>query len=173
VSVSIPVPGLGLGALGGSASAGSQTIVDHYASTESTLSGLYAGSGGLDVTIAGNTTLTAGVLSSSAATNDNHFGTGSLTAGSEANVSAWSGSGVSLSGGIGAADGKVSGLGTVAVGEVSHDATSLSMSAIGGNISVDAGSTSGSYSRDPGSANGHLANDFNAAGVGTTLGTRH
>nr|WP_246385189.1 hemagglutinin repeat-containing protein [Gluconacetobacter asukensis] len=172
LSVSIPVPGLGVGALGGSASAGSQTITDHYASTGSMLSGLYAGAGGLDVTVAGNTTLTAGVLSSGAAANDNHFSTGSLTAGSEANVSQWSGSGVSLSGGAGAAGGKVSGLGTVAVGDVSHEASSLSQSAIGSNITVDAGSSSGSYSRDPGSANGHLANDFNAAGVGSTLQTQ-
>ncbi|GAA4482130.1 hypothetical protein [Gluconacetobacter asukensis] len=50
-----------------------------------------------------------------------------------------------------------------------HEQTSLSQSAIGSNITVDAGSVSGSYSRDPGSANGHLANAFDPTALSNAL----
>lgn len=44
----------GAGSLGASATVSRQTVKDTYRSTESTQSGLYAGSGGLDVDVSGN-----------------------------------------------------------------------------------------------------------------------
>jgi hypothetical protein len=54
------------GAFEGSANASDQTVEDTYHSTESTQSGVYAGSSGLDVDATGNTMLRAGALSSNA-----------------------------------------------------------------------------------------------------------
>ncbi|MCH4091118.1 two-partner secretion domain-containing protein [Acetobacter sp.] len=170
LSVAIPVYGTG-GSLGGSANVSASTITDHYVSTGSALSGLYAGTGGLGVDVTGNTSLTAGVLSSTADAGLNHFSTGSLTATSEGNVSRWSGTGTSIGGGVAASGGEVGGLGTVGVGATSSERTSESLSAIGGNIAVNAGSVSGTYTTDVASANGHLANDFSAAKVSNTLQT--
>ncbi|WP_291366431.1 hemagglutinin repeat-containing protein [Acetobacter sp. UBA5411] len=170
LSVAIPVYGAG-GSLGGSANVSASTITDHYASTGSVLSGLYAGAGGLGVDVSGNTSLTAGVLSSTADAGLNHFNTGSLTTASEQNISNWSGTGTSIGGGVAASGGEVGGLGTIGVGSTSSDRTSESQSAIGGNIAVNAGSVSGAYTTDVASANGHLANDFSAAKVSNTLQT--
>ncbi|MFT9161292.1 MAG: hemagglutinin repeat-containing protein [Acetobacter sp.] len=64
-SISVPVWGAGGDANGG-ASYAHQTVTDHYVSTGSTLSGLYAGAAGLGLDVAGNTSLTAGVISSTA-----------------------------------------------------------------------------------------------------------
>ncbi|AHI27238.1 Filamentous hemagglutinin (plasmid) [Komagataeibacter xylinus E25] len=60
VDASFSVPVWGAGDIGGSASFSHTTVRDSYASTEATQSGLYAGSGGLDVTASGTTTLNGG-----------------------------------------------------------------------------------------------------------------
>ncbi|MFT8781444.1 hemagglutinin repeat-containing protein [Acetobacter orientalis] len=169
-SVSIPV--YGAGSLGASANVSGQTVKDTYRSTESTQSGLYAGSGGLDVDVSGNTTLSAGVLSSTADVSLNHFHTGSLDTRDLANQSSWSGTSVSAGGGFGAAGGNGSGSGTLAVGHVDHDEQSVTRSVITGTVGVESGQTSGSYSTDLTAANGHLDNNFNATKVNNTLHTQ-
>ncbi|BCK76870.1 outer membrane protein [Acetobacter aceti NRIC 0242] len=180
-SVSVPVWGAG-GDAGGGASYAHQTITDHYASTGSVLSGLYAGTGGLGVDVTGNTSLTAGVLSSTADAGLNHFSTGSLTTASEQNVSEWRATqtGASFSAGTGMMGSTTGILGAVGTGLASgasglmgggrsHHETSESLSAIGGNIAVTAGSSSGSYTRDVSAADRALANTFDGQKLSNQL----
>ena len=171
--VKIPLYGTG-GSV--SASYQNQKTTDHFASTGKVLSGLYAGDQGIGIDVPGNTSLTAGVISSTASREKNHFNTGSLEAHSLENSSAWksqsmgfqagAGSGT-LSGsitkimtsfGTGMAENSMSMLG----GNRSHDERSESQSAISDTITVNAGHVTGSYSRDVDHANGALTNRFDA-----------
>ncbi|OUI99282.1 hemagglutinin repeat-containing protein [Acetobacter cibinongensis] len=74
VGVTIPVWGAAMG--GASVSLNYEKITDRYASTGERLSGVYAGSGGLDVVVQGDTVLKAGVLDSEAPSSLNRFSTG-------------------------------------------------------------------------------------------------
>ncbi|WP_179194144.1 hemagglutinin repeat-containing protein, partial [Acetobacter indonesiensis] len=171
-SVSIPI--YGAGSFGGSAHVAGQTIKDTYRSTESTQSGVYAGSGGLDVAVSGNTTLRAGALSSTADKSLNHFHTGSLDAGDVSNTSRWSGTSFAAGGGF-TSGGSLTDAAktiTVAVGHVDHDEQSVTHSLITGTIDVETGSSTGAYSTDAVTANGHLDNSFNATKVNNTLQTQ-
>ncbi|GCE89087.1 hypothetical protein MSKU15_0688 [Komagataeibacter diospyri] len=85
IDASFSVPVWGAGDIGGSASFSHTTVKDSYASTEATQSGLYAGSGGLDVTASGTTTLNGGVIESTAAAALNQLSTGTLVANDIAN----------------------------------------------------------------------------------------
>jgi filamentous hemagglutinin len=173
---------LGAGETGGGASYTHQTITDHYASTGGTLSGLYAGAQGLGVDVGGNTSLTAGVLSSTATAALNHFGTGSLTAQGVENVSTWHATqtGASFSAGTGMMGSTTGILGAVGMGLASgasgltgggrsHNESSESLSAIGNNIGVTAGSTTGSYTRDVSAADRALQNAFDAQSLDNQL----
>ncbi|WP_264802282.1 hemagglutinin repeat-containing protein, partial [Acetobacter indonesiensis] len=171
-SVSIPI--YGAGSFGGSAHVAGQTIKDTYRSTESTQSGVYAGSGGLDVDVSGTTTLGAGALSSTADKSLNHFHTGSLDAGDVSNTSRWSGTSFAAGGGF-TSGGSLTDAAktiTVAVGHVDHDEQSVTHSLITGTIDVETGSSTGAYSTDAVTANGHLDNSFNATKVNNTLQTQ-
>ncbi|MCK8637037.1 hypothetical protein CO583_05840 [Parasaccharibacter sp. TMW2.1882] len=84
--VKIPLYGTG-GSV--SASYQNQKTTDHFASTGKVLSGLYAGDQGIGIDVAGKTSLTAGVISSTASREKNHFNTGSLEAHSLGNSFAW------------------------------------------------------------------------------------
>ncbi|WP_459772695.1 hemagglutinin repeat-containing protein [Asaia astilbis] len=170
-SITVPIPGAGLGPVGGGASMSHTSITDEYRSTGKQQSGIYAGEGGLDVEVSGDTHLTGGVISSTAQANRNRFETGSLTAESVENVSRWSGTTVSAGGGYvqGQPAASVPGTSTVAVGYDGHNEKSVTESVITGNIAVQSGSTTGQYSTDLIKANGHLENDFNAKKLNTTL----
>ncbi len=167
----ISVPVAGVGQTGGGASMAHSSITDDYRSTGKDQSGVYAGEGGLDVEVSGNTHLTGGVISSTAEADRNHFSTGSLTAESLENISRWSGTGVSAGGGYskGEAPSDVLKTGTLAVGHEDHSESSVTQSVITGNIDVQSGSTIGHYSTDLAGANGHLDNDFDAKKLNTTL----
>lgn len=169
--VSISVPVMGVGQTGGGASMAHSSITDEYRSTGKAQSGVYAGAGGLDVEVSGNTHLTGGVISSTAEADRNHFSTGSLTAESLENISRWSGTGVSAGGGYskGEASSDVLKTGAFAVGHEDHNESSVTQSVITGNIDVQSGSTTGHYSTDLAGANGHLDNDFDAEKLNTTL----
>lgn len=84
--VKIPLYGTG-GSV--SASYQNQKTTDHFASTGKVLSGLYAGDQGIGIDVAGKTSLTAGVISSTASREKSHFNTGSLEAHSLGNSFAW------------------------------------------------------------------------------------
>ncbi|GBR10248.1 hemagglutinin repeat-containing protein [Asaia siamensis] len=86
-SITVLIPGAGLGPADGGASMAHTSITDEYRSTGKDQSGLYAGDDGLDVEVSGNTHLTGGVISSTAEAARNHFSTGSLTAESPENIS--------------------------------------------------------------------------------------
>ena len=75
----------GAGDIGGSASFSHSKTTDSYASTEATQSGLYAGAGGLTVSVADATTLNGSVIESTADAALNHLTTGSLIANDIAN----------------------------------------------------------------------------------------
>jgi len=167
----ISVPVMGVGQTGGGASIAHSSITDEYRSTGKDQSGVYAGEGGLDTEVSGNTHLTGGVISSTAEAGRNHFSTGSLTAESLENISRWSGTGVSAGGGYskGEAPSDVLKTGTLAVGHEDHSESSVTQSVITGNIDVQSGSTTGHYSTDLAGANGHLDNDFDAKKLNTTL----
>lgn len=152
-----------------------QNIKDHFASTGKTLSGLYAGNQGIGVDVAGDTSLTAGVISSTADKSKNYLNTKSLTAGSVKNVSAWKSrsTGASLDIGSDMLSSVGGVLGTIGLNGVAnsagmigssrtHDESSESQSAISGNITINAQSQNGSYSRDVEHANKALANKFDA-----------
>ncbi|WP_146926959.1 hemagglutinin repeat-containing protein, partial [Asaia bogorensis] len=168
---SISVPVAGVGQTGGGAIIAHSAITDEYRSTGKDQSGVYAGKGGLDVEVSGDTHLTGGVISSAAEAGRNHFSTGSLTAESLENISRWSGTSVSAGGGYskGEAPSDVLKTGTFAVGHEDHSESSVTQSVITGNIDVQSGSTTGHYGTDLAGANGHLDNDFNARKLNTTL----
>ena len=84
-----PVPLNNPAGAAGGASFQHQVVTDHFASTGKVLSGLYAGEQGVGIDVAGNTTLTAGVISSVASREKNHFSTGSLISRNLENVSRW------------------------------------------------------------------------------------
>ncbi|AQU87040.1 hypothetical protein B0W47_05595 [Komagataeibacter nataicola] len=177
VSFAIPVYGTG-GEMGFSVNASAGVLYDTYTSTEASgLSGLYAGQGGLDVKVANNTTLNAGIMES-AAGSGNTVTTGSLTANDEQNRSEYAGASASISygnigsgGNTGPDDGlpntkrktfdggaNVSGLAAPVIGMTSSN----SLSSIGSNITINSGSTRGVVSRDPSDANHAINNDFDA-----------
>ncbi|WEQ54263.1 hemagglutinin repeat-containing protein (plasmid) [Komagataeibacter nataicola] len=184
LSFAVPVYGTG-GQMGFSVNASAGVLYDTYASTEASgLSGLYAGQGGLDVDIAQNTTLNAGVMESTAASG-NTVTTGSLTAHDEQNKSEYVGTSSSISyGNLGSG-------GNTGPEDNNTDAprktfgenrnwsgyaapiwdinTSTSLSEIGSNITIYANSTSGYLSHDKNTANQALSNDFNASEAGEIL----
>ncbi len=178
VDASFSVPVWGAGDIGGSASFSHTTVRDSYASTEATQSGLYAGSGGLDVTASGMTTLNGGVIESTAAAALNHLSTGTLVAndianhadataktmGYQANVmnpeGATGGGTGSFATAIGA--GMAANAGGLLGAATRKDASSVTQSAIGSNVQVAAGSTSGDLSRSPATSSHPLTNTFDA-----------
>ncbi|WP_264873694.1 hemagglutinin repeat-containing protein, partial [Saccharibacter floricola] len=103
-SVPIPIPGTVRTDAGGGGSYEHQTVDDHYASTEKTLSGLYAGSDGLGVHVAGDTTLNAGVLSSTADKSKNQLTTGRLITHDVDNRSVWQATSIGGSASVGMAN---------------------------------------------------------------------
>ncbi|MDI2090167.1 hypothetical protein [Commensalibacter oyaizuii] len=54
---------------------------------------------------------------------------------------------------------------------VSHDKTSTTVSTIGGNITINTGSTTDTLSRDPDKANGHLDSTLDAGQINSDLST--
>ncbi len=159
-----------------------QTVTDHFATTGSTLSGLYAGENGIGVDVAGQTSLTAGVIDSKADAAKNHFNTGSLVANSVTNVSQWKATqtGMSMSLGtdmLGSTMGILGAVGTnlasgasgMMGGGRTHDETSESQSAISGNVTVNAGSITGHYITDVSKANAALENAFDAKKLSNQL----
>ncbi|MFT8626771.1 MAG: hemagglutinin repeat-containing protein, partial [Acetobacter orientalis] len=180
MSISVPVWGAG-GDASGSASYTRQNTTDHFASTEQQLSGFYAGSKGLGVDVAGPTTLTAGVLSSTADASLNHFNTGSLSATGVSNVSGWQATQTGFSFSSGAGMGSTAGIlgsigtglaagasGMVGAGRAQQE-RSESVSAISGSIAVHAGSRSGSYTTDVSAADKALVNQFDAQKLSNQL----
>ncbi|QIP36459.1 hypothetical protein GWK63_14150 [Komagataeibacter rhaeticus] len=147
------------------------TLGDTYASTEASgLSGIYAGNGGVNIAVAGNTSLDAGVIESTAASALNSLTTGSLTASGEKNVSDYAGASASFSystmqggGDTDSAGFADNGIPMASAAAVAGSHETESQSAIGSNITVKAGATSGSLSRDPSTANQAIANDFDAS----------
>ncbi|WP_395371292.1 beta strand repeat-containing protein [Komagataeibacter diospyri] len=178
VDASFSVPVWGAGDIGGSASFSHTTVRDSYASTEATQSGLYAGSGGLDVTASGMTTLNGGVIESTAAAALNHLSTGTLVAndianhadataktmGYQANVmnpeGATGGGTGRFATAIGA--GMAANAGGLLGAATRKDASSVTQSAIGSNVQIAAGSTSGDLSRSPSTSSHPLTNSFDA-----------
>lgn len=176
-SFAIPVYGVG-GEKGFSVNASGGALGDTYASTEASgLSGIHAGNGGVNIAVAGNTSLDAGVIESTAASTLNSFTTGSLTASGEKNVSDYAGASASFSystmqgGGDTGEDNSVpltqgladNGIPMTSAAAVAGSHETESQSAIGSNITVETGATSGSLSRDPSTANQAIANDFDAS----------
>ncbi|GCE91923.1 hypothetical protein MSKU15_3524 [Komagataeibacter diospyri] len=176
-SFAIPVYGVG-GEKGFSVNASGGALGDTYASTEASgLSGIHAGNGGVNIAVAGNTSLDAGVIESTAASALNSFTTGSLTASGEKNVSDYAGASASFSystmqgGGDTGEDNSVpltqgladNGIPMTSAAAVAGSHETESQSAIGSNITVETGATSGSLSRDPSTANQAIANDFDAS----------
>ncbi|GBQ07944.1 hypothetical protein AA15669_1598 [Saccharibacter floricola DSM 15669] len=150
-----------------------QTLKDHFVTTERKLSGLYAGSDGLGVDVSGDTTLKAGVISSTADASKNSLTTKHLDAQSEDNSSVWKIESVGGQGGVGsgmlssASNSVLTAVKSMAANSLgmlgggrSHNEHSTSYSAIGGNITVHATSQSGSYLTDVTKANGALENKF-------------
>ncbi|NHO58119.1 hypothetical protein GOB86_13905 [Acetobacter lambici] len=178
VNASFSVPVWGAGDIGGSASFSHSKTKDNYASTEATQSGLYAGAGGLTVSVADATTLNGGVIESTANAALNHLTTGSLIANDIANYADASAKtmgyqanvmkpGGATGGGTGhmltaIGTGMASNAGGLLGAAVHQDASSVTRSAIGANVVVTAGSVSGTLSRDPSSANHPLTNSFDA-----------
>ncbi|WP_165926548.1 hypothetical protein [Acetobacter fabarum] len=184
VSFAVPVYGTG-GEMGFSVNAASGFLCDTYASTEASgLSGLYAGGNGLNVTVAHNTTLNAGVMESTAASG-NTVTTGSLTAYGEQNKSEYAGASASISyGNLGSGGNTGPDAGQPLTKRKTFDGnlnvngvasalidlqTSTSQSAISSNITVHSGSTSGTLLRDPASANHALNNNFEEDEAGEIL----
>ncbi|KON63250.1 filamentous hemagglutinin [Komagataeibacter europaeus] len=178
IDASFSVPVWGAGDIGGSASFSHTTVKDSYASTEATQSGLYAGSGGLDVTASGTTTLNGGVIESTAAAALNQLSTGTLVAndianhadataktmGYQANVMNPEGATGGGTGGtmtaIGA--GMAANAGGLLGAATRKDASSVTQSAIGSNVQIAAGSTNGDLSRSPSTSSHPLTNTFDA-----------
>ncbi|GCE91920.1 hypothetical protein MSKU15_3521 [Komagataeibacter diospyri] len=178
IDASFSVPVWGAGDIGGSASFSHTTVRDSYASTEATQSGLYAGSGGLDVTASGTTTLNGGVIESTAAASQNHLTTDTLVAndianhadataktmGYQANVmnpeGATGGGTGRFATAIGA--GMAANAGGLLGAATRKDASSVTQSAIGSNVQIAAGSTSGDLSRSPATSSHPLTNTFDA-----------
>ncbi|WP_207303530.1 hemagglutinin repeat-containing protein [Komagataeibacter xylinus] len=169
-SFAIPVYGVG-GEKGFSVNASGGALGDTYASTEASgLSGIHAGNGGVNIAVAGNTSLDAGVIESTAASALNSLTTGSLTASGEKNVSDYAGASASFSfstmqggGDTDSAGFADNGMPMASAGVVAGSHETESQSAIGSNITVETGATSGTLSRDPSSANQAIANDFDAS----------
>ncbi|AQU88615.1 hypothetical protein B0W47_15455 [Komagataeibacter nataicola] len=183
-SFAVPVYGTG-GEKGFSVNASAGILYDTYASTEASgLSGLYAGQDGLDVDVAHNTTLSAGVMESTAASG-HMVTTGSLTAYDEQNISICAGASINRSlGSLGSGGNTGPGNGAPRrkrksfYPDLNPDVTfapvfginiSKSFSSIGSNINIDAGSLSGSLSRNPSAANHAISNEFDANQAGEIL----
>lgn len=178
VDASFSVPVWGAGDVGGSASFSLSKTTDSYASTEATQSGLYAGAGGLNVSVADATTLNGGVIDSTADAALNHLTTGSLiandianygdasakTMGYQANVMNPGGATGGGTGGMLTAisTGMASNAGGLLDAAVHQDASSVTQSAISSNVQIATGSISSPLSRDPSSANHPLVNSFDA-----------
>ncbi|MDI2113859.1 hemagglutinin repeat-containing protein [Commensalibacter nepenthis] len=165
----------------GTLTGGITDIHNDYKSTEQTLSGLYAGKGGLDVNVSGTTTLTGGAITSAADVSKNQITTGSLIGNSLDNHSVWSGLNVSGSTTVTSQDtvagtasdakdnhllpgnvlNSASGLG-IGGGVVMNNEHRTTDSVIGGNITVNAGSTTGKIVNDADAANGYIQNGFDA-----------
>ncbi len=173
--VSIPIPGMGAGMASGNASYQHQKLVDQYASTGQFLSGIYAGDEGVGVDVAGNTSLTAGVITSTADKAKNHITTGSLTSRNLENISRWKLESEGFQVGLGGAGqgNTTSWLGQVGQamaansmsmlgGGRDYNKSSISRSAISDNITINTTRLSGDLSRDTAHANGAFANKFNA-----------
>ena len=93
VGVSIP---LGAGAFGVSGSY-SNDKVNANTNTTQEIAGIYAGEGGYDIQVKGNTTLDAGVIASTAIPDKNQFTTSTLVLKDKANQSAYDANSVGLS----------------------------------------------------------------------------
>lgn len=165
------------GTLGG----GVKDIHNNYQSTEQTMSGIAAGSGGLKVNASGTTTLNGGSITSTADISKNQITTGHLIGNSLNNHSVWSGLNVSGSETVKsqytvagtATEAKNNTLlpgnvvnnakGPQAIGNVViHNEHTVTDAVIGGNIVVNAGSTTGKISNDAEAANGYIKDRFDA-----------
>ncbi|WP_408887384.1 hemagglutinin repeat-containing protein [Komagataeibacter nataicola] len=183
-SFAVPVYGTG-GEMGFTVNTSAGVLYDTYASTEASgLSGLYAGQDGLDVDVAHNTTLSAGVMESTAASG-NTITTGSLTAHDEQNISIYAGASINRSlGSLGSGGNTGPGAGERETKrknfypDLNPDITFApvfginipqSISSIGSNINIDVGSLSGSLSRNPSAANHAISNEFDANQAGEIL----
>ncbi|APH55058.1 Hemolysin [Granulibacter bethesdensis] len=117
------------GTSGGSVSAATDHIGNGYASVVSQ-TGIFAGNGGLNITVGGNTSLTGAVISSTAPANDNVLNTGSLTVSNvenHSNSSAVSVIASASSSGVGSGGG---------VSQTNDNAHSTTLSAITNNVGV-------------------------------------
>jgi filamentous hemagglutinin len=158
--------------LSGSINTSSGKTNSNYASVIDQ-TGLFAGAGGFDITVAGNTNLTGAVIASTAAPSLNSLTIGTLTFGNiqnSANYSA-STSGFSASLGGPGLPFMPSGLSSLST---SGSASSTTLAAISpGLVSVLSGGASGAslagISRDPGTAANALAPIFNQMQVSQTL----
>ena len=159
-----------------------RVIDNDYASTEKEMSGLYAGTGGLNVNVRGDTTLTAGAITSAADASRNQISTGSLQGNSVRNHSIWSGFDIQMKQNldtkyaidtVGTVEGgkevmnipgNILGNGTgtrISGNSIVHNKHSTTESVIGDNIVVNAGSVSGHFSHDINEANGYMEDKFN------------
>lgn len=185
----IPLAGFGLA--GGSSpdipesqdtiTGGVKDIHNNYLSTEKHVSGIEAGSGGLDINVGGTTTINGGAITSTADASKNVINTDRLVGNSLDNHSIWSGLNVNGTetlksqytvAGV-ATDEKENNLlpgnvlnkvvGPGFTGNITtHNEHSKTEAAIGDNITINAGSITGTISRDPDAANGYLADRFDA-----------
>ena len=160
---------------------GVKDIHNNYLSTEKHVSGIEAGSGGLDINVGGTTTINGGAITSTADASKNVINTDRLVGNSLDNHSIWSGLNVNGTetlksqytvAGI-ATDEKENNLlpgnvlnkvvGPGFTGNITtHNEHSKTEAAIGDNITINAGSITGTISRDPDAANGYLADRFDA-----------
>ena len=159
-----------------------RVIDNDYASTEKEMSGIYAGTGGLNVNVRGDTTLTAGAITSAADASRNQISTGSLQGNSVRNHSIWSGFDIQMKQNldttyaidtVGTVEGgkevmnipgNILGNGTgtrISGNSIVHNKHSTTESVIGDNIAVNAGSVNGHFSHDINEANGYMEDKFN------------
>ncbi len=132
ISVSVPI---GAGAYGGSISSSSNKIESDYASVNEQ-SGIFAGDGGFQIDVAGNTNLTGAVIASTEQAiqdNKNSLTTETLTVSDIQNKAEYEAKGISatIGGGLQAGLPQLSGAG---IGSDSSDAESVTVSAISGGV---------------------------------------
>ena len=186
----IPLAGFGLA--GGSSpdipesqdtiTGGVKDIHNNYLSTEKHVSGIEAGSGGLDINVGGTTTINGGAITSTADASKNVINTDRLVGNSLDNHSIWSGFDIQMKqnldtkygidtvgtveGGkeVISIPGNILGNGTgtrISGNSIVHNKHSTTESVIGDNIAVNAGSVNGHFSHDINEANGYMEDKFN------------
>jgi Hemagglutinin repeat len=165
------------GTVSGNVSAGMGNSRSSFLSVEQQ-TGIYAGTGGFGINIAGNTNLVGGVIASQAPANDNSLTTGTLSVSNLKNSYSFSGNSLYLSGGFSSSDrknasGAVLGItdntgeGSVGAGmnipsafSLDNYETSTTYSAVEGNITVKNASSDSLVNllRDASTANNPILN---------------